>query len=311
MRGPNQRPQLRSLSHRQKKFTFYFKNCVKENVMSDLTRGQIREILGWGAIGGILPTLSKIAGTFGANFDAPVPNLYGVGIAVALYGFIGAVVARGIGNAEVKQAIFAGIAAPAILVSVIAGVSDSKSLHTNQTPNQLQGQAPRAVKSSSINLFSSAYAQTAPTLPGAMGVQPAAPTLKEKEKSKDTTLPAKVRTLDLQVNSDSNYPVQGYVAVYSVTNGKSTPVSTLSVDTNAFARKYTIQVPTDTTALRFVTKSGAETTVPTNKFNNIGLSIYAKPTTSNDFLWALGGTRTLGIGDLTAKTLPGSYEKLK
>jgi hypothetical protein len=36
---------------------------------------EIRAMFVWGAIGGMMPTLGKIAGTFGANFDAPPPRL--------------------------------------------------------------------------------------------------------------------------------------------------------------------------------------------------------------------------------------------
>jgi hypothetical protein len=95
--------------------------------MPAFTSDEVRSMFIWGAIGGSLPTLGKIAGTYGANFDAPTPRILGVLVAVALYAMIGAVVSRAIGNPDVKQALFAGIAAPAIVVSVLAGASDSNS----------------------------------------------------------------------------------------------------------------------------------------------------------------------------------------
>jgi len=97
--------------------------------MASFTTDELRSMFGWGAIGGALPTLGKIAGTYGANFDAPPPRVLGVLIAIALYGMIGAIIARAIGNPDVKQALFAGIAAPAIVISVLTGASDSQSLH--------------------------------------------------------------------------------------------------------------------------------------------------------------------------------------
>ena len=48
------------------------------------SREGLQTMLLWGAVGGMLPTLSKIAGTFGANFDAPPPRLLGVSIALVL-----------------------------------------------------------------------------------------------------------------------------------------------------------------------------------------------------------------------------------
>jgi hypothetical protein len=275
----------------------------KERAMTELTTEQVRSILRWGAIGGILPTLAKIAGTFGANFDAPIPNLSGVAIAVVLYGVIGAVVARGIGNAEIKQAIFAGIAAPAILVSVIAGVSDSKSLRLDQS---------RPGKNVNISLFSSAYAQTprplelnsappSPTVapPPAAG---AAPKHDEPKKNPQLNLDD-FRSLDVYVTKESNYPIQGYLTIYSVNDGVSTPISTLNLDANSTMKQFMIQIPKNTSERRFVSKTGAQADIKASDFSNVTLSLYPKTTTLNDFLWALGSTRTLGIGEMRAQVL--------
>ena len=85
------------------------------------------EALAWGAVGGMLPTIGRIAGTYGADFSTPPPAWFGVGMAIVLYGVIGAVIARAMGNSDMKQALFAGIAAPAIVLSVINGATESKS----------------------------------------------------------------------------------------------------------------------------------------------------------------------------------------
>jgi len=81
----------------------------------------------WGAVGGMLPTLGRMAGTYGADFSAPLPHWSGVLLAVGLYAVIGAIMARAVGNAEMKQALFAGIAAPAIVLSVYNGASETKN----------------------------------------------------------------------------------------------------------------------------------------------------------------------------------------
>jgi hypothetical protein len=75
----------------------------------------------------MLPTVGRIAGTYAADFSTPPPAWFGVAMAVALYGFIGAVIARAMGNSDMKQALFAGIAAPAIVLSVLNGATESKN----------------------------------------------------------------------------------------------------------------------------------------------------------------------------------------
>jgi hypothetical protein len=95
----------------------------------------------WGAIGGMLPTLGKVAGTFGANFDAPMPNLVGVSIALGLYAILGSIMARVIGNSDLKQAVVAGIAAPASIFQAFltAGVRRLEIQHgsKNSTRNRM------------------------------------------------------------------------------------------------------------------------------------------------------------------------------
>jgi hypothetical protein len=85
-----------------------------------------RSMFLWGAVGGTLPTLGRIAGTYAANFEAPAPAWLGVFLALSLYAFIGAVIARAMGNGEMKQALIAGIAAPAIITNVFNGVSEGR-----------------------------------------------------------------------------------------------------------------------------------------------------------------------------------------
>ena len=98
-----------------------------QKLAGELRWADVILMLLWGGIGGTLPTLARIAGTFGANFDAPMPNWTGVSMAVAAYAFIGGVIARAFGKVEVKQALFAGIAAPAILTNVIMGVTENRT----------------------------------------------------------------------------------------------------------------------------------------------------------------------------------------
>jgi hypothetical protein len=90
----------------------------------------VRTMLMWGAIGGMLPTLARIAGTYAADFATPAPAWFGVCVAVILYGVIGAILARAMGNSDMRQALFAGIAAPAMVLSVLNGAAESKNTAT-------------------------------------------------------------------------------------------------------------------------------------------------------------------------------------
>jgi hypothetical protein len=224
---------------------------------------EIRTMFAWGAIGGALPTLGKIAGTYGANFDAPMPHISGVLAALALYGIIGSVVARAVGNPDLKQALFAGIAAPAIVVSVIAGVGDSKSQQTKS-----QGAANR--------FFSSAFAQGLP-----------APTSGVS------------RSISINVDLSSSYPVVGTIQIFSKGAENSTPVGAVTL--NGAPLQTTVQVPRDTTTLVFKAESGANAQVNVTDQAAVSVNVVPKTSALQDFKWALGSQRALDIGALDAR----------
>jgi hypothetical protein len=82
----------------------------------------------------MLPTIGRLAGTYAADFATPDPAWFGVFMALLLYAIVGAVMARALGTGEMKQALFAGIAAPAIVLSVLNGVSETNKT-TAKTKN--------------------------------------------------------------------------------------------------------------------------------------------------------------------------------
>ena len=81
------------------------------------------EAVAFGALGGMCPTIAKLAGSYSSNPLQDVPAL-GVFIGLALFAFLGGVIALGFGSNEVKAAIVAGIAAPAIVTNVISGAQE-------------------------------------------------------------------------------------------------------------------------------------------------------------------------------------------
>ncbi|TPN82011.1 hypothetical protein FJ987_17150 [Mesorhizobium sp. CU2] len=78
----------------------------------------------WGAFGGALPTIAKLASTYVAVPTTPLPAL-GLLLGVMLWAIVGGGVALTNTSYETRQAIFAGVAAPAILASLISGATST------------------------------------------------------------------------------------------------------------------------------------------------------------------------------------------
>jgi hypothetical protein len=109
-------------------------------------------LFAFGAFGGIMPTLANLATTYVAIPDTPMPA-WGLLFGLALFALIGGGVALTNTSREIRQAIFAGIAAPAIMTSVIAGSTEG-------------GGGKRKAE-----FISSAHAQTQPQTHSSSGVR--------------------------------------------------------------------------------------------------------------------------------------------
>ena len=107
------------------------------------------KMFAFGTLGGVLPSLAALAPTYVAAPTTPLPTI-GLLFGLALWAIVGGVMALTNTAAEARHAIFAGIAAPAILANVIAGATSSPPVvHTaivelNPTP----GGEPIETKSS-------------------------------------------------------------------------------------------------------------------------------------------------------------------
>ncbi|MFZ5550107.1 MAG: hypothetical protein ACOZJX_15545 [Pseudomonadota bacterium] len=77
-------------------------------------------------IGGTLPTLSRLAASLigSTEADLPVPSFY---VGLAIYFVIGAVMCCAMKERALKGALFAGIAAPAVILSGSYGLQEEKS----------------------------------------------------------------------------------------------------------------------------------------------------------------------------------------
>jgi len=190
-------------------------------------------------------------------------HFLGVVVAITLYSVIGAVVSRAIGNPDMKQALFAGIAAPAIVVSVLSGASDSQSLRQN----------PQGSQSRIINFLSSAFAQS--------------------------PSPANLRRVTVLIEATGDYPVEGTIQILATMSGDM--LSQIG-QVQLFGSKTVTQVsiPTAPTRLVFRSTSGDTQVLADRDVSMVTVQVDPVTSFSKDLQWALGSQRTLAIGRLRA-----------
>jgi xanthine/uracil/vitamin C permease (AzgA family) len=96
----------------------------------------------------------KLASNIVAHPEQPLP-VYGFYIGLLLYAVIGAGIAIALGEQNLRGALFAGIAAPALIASAITGSQDAAAQSGTAQRNAGTGL--------NISLVSSAYAQDLPS----------------------------------------------------------------------------------------------------------------------------------------------------
>ena len=106
-------------------------------------------ILSYGALGGICPILSEKASYYVAFPEADLPEM-GLYIGMAMFAVLGGIMATAFGSKEVKAAVVAGIAAPAIVAGVVNGQSDGAN-EKNRIVAQIGAEgAPTEVRASAL-----------------------------------------------------------------------------------------------------------------------------------------------------------------
>jgi hypothetical protein len=126
-----------------------------------LTAG-ITAAIAFGALGGIMPSLLRLAASLSGDVNAPLPGL-AIALGIAAYGIVGATLAIVLGKTSTYDAFVTGIAAPALLASMIHGATDDTQNH--QTTRQSLQAAPAHVSIGipAWQIITSALAQPAPT----------------------------------------------------------------------------------------------------------------------------------------------------
>jgi hypothetical protein len=223
-----------------------------------------RGMFAYGMLGGMMPPLSKLGATFVANPETPLPAL-GFLLGLAIFAFLGGMVALMNTAPEHRQAIFAGIAAPAIIAGVLAGKSEAD--------NAVRG------NTAFLSFIQSAYAQSgATTATGAV---------------------SRVVVIKPEVSggmpSSVSIPITARVSKGSAT--ETVPVGSItSVD-----GPTAIAVPPGTGEILV---SGKAVAVPSTGPTQIDLSVTTRPTFGGDLLWALGAARTYKVDGVTVKPEP-------
>jgi hypothetical protein len=77
-------------------------------------------------LGGLLPTLSRLASTYATDFKTPLPEA-GAYIALGLFFVIGAIMAACLRETDIRQAFVLGISAPAIITNTLTGIADGRA----------------------------------------------------------------------------------------------------------------------------------------------------------------------------------------
>jgi len=218
----------------------------------------------YGAFGGLMPTLVNLATTFVTAPENPWPALtYLVGLLI--FGVIGGGIALTNSNMEIRQAIFTGIAAPAIIAGVMSGVTESAKKKTADLLGPIV-----------VALFiQPAAAQTSNPSPasnaGTLVIKPTV--IGNATTSTDIPITALVKTAD---GKDRRVLV-----------GTMTKIDSSSA----------FQIPAGSSQVFISDKA-----VPvTGSITQADVTVTTKPTKLGDFLWALGASRTFGVQSIEVK----------
>lgn len=215
-------------------------------------------VFAFGGFGGVLPTLANLASTYVSVPATPMPE-YGLYLGLLLWALVGGGVALTNTSFEARQAIFAGVAAPAILLNIVAGV-------TNQ---------PRSENIAEV-FGLSAYAET----------------LQGQAASPQDTPTSWAVIVSPNVSGGIPKNVSLPVTAEVLKNGKVEKVDIGEIRDLRSPTAFTL--PPGSTQI-FVSGKPIETT---GSITAIDLAIKTSPSVGGDLLWALGAPRRFTITNL-------------
>lgn len=256
---------------------------MSDQVPNKLPRRQLLhtiEMCCMAGLGGMLPTLAKLAGTYVTEPWTPMPEP-GLYFGLALFFVVGMIVYRGLREGRTtREAIIVGIAAPALITNILFGASEAQTSKNIQTVGFNM-------------LVATAYAEEHQT---EMTPDTRIPTGKRTVNIKILATPKMmtgVTSSDIHVSAVQKDPTTGDVKWFSM--GR-VPVGGWG--------KYSI--PEDVESLRFTTKgTDSEIVLPKGTpMAIIVVGVKAEITWWNDFLWAMGYKRKAEVTVLTPTIEP-------
>lgn len=254
-------------------------------------------ILTIGFFGGSAPSLIKAAAALHSGADI-LPFTYGFWGGVLLYGIIGGVVAFALGEQSHRGALFAGIAAPALVSNAITGVQADRA-NVARTPVVIDGAVSPGPRSDLLReqrftlsrgwLIPQARAQATPAGEPAP-VQPpdAAPSISASGRMRLYVQFQSGSVLREPMRLCVTNPAAGDSCAWSAEVASPTDIANIPVPPGAALVVNGTPVPIDFTS------------------RGVAVDVRASATPLSDFHWALGGRRQVGNAQIVVAPLSAS-----
>jgi hypothetical protein len=243
--------------------------------------------------GGTMPTLSKFGAALVADPSSPMPAL-GFYVGLGIFFLIGSLMAYALAERNLKQALLAGIAAPAIIASTISGAAGAQ-------PQALQQRAG---------------AQSAPSKEASSLLDILVPTANAQDKKPDTkqilnAVPPKDRALPEGLKY--KYSLASFPTGSSDWRTSDVNLRVTVKDQDGKLSQYNL--PSAFTTLSFssdkpISEVKLEADGFNSKFISIGVNTGGKILvtrhieTKKDFIWAFGGKGLPVVRDVNALVVP-------
>ncbi|MDE4134490.1 hypothetical protein PXK00_15325 [Phaeobacter sp. QD34_3] len=226
----------------------------------------------YGAVGGCCPTVAKLAATYTTHPETSPPAV-GLYFGLALFAILGGIIARGFSTPEVKAALVAGIAAPAIVTNALTGATDPDSHSSSLVTASIESQDIRG-----SSWIAAAHAQT----PAPSPMDP-------------TTVLGAETTVEVTPVVRGGQPNQSGLPFSWHTENDQEIHGQISLQA-----PQQLAIPPGANSLSIL---GAEMTIEQlqQQQNRLDIEITTSPTLGGDLLWALGGKRSYQIEQVDIK----------
>ena len=245
-------------------------------------------------VGGIIPTVSRLASTYVTDPSTPMPEP-GLYFGLLLFFMIGAVLAFAFSETNIRQAFILGVCAPGIITNIVAGFNDANSS-----------------KKTTLNVapfISSAYAQD--NMPASHDLLQTNST----SESVSTDIPKKI-VINTNLSGAGAWDIRNInIAITAIRkDGTKENIAIFP----AYQKSLEFKVPDSTTTVQI--RAGefvSQISLPDVEFTNATINSHVRVEGKHDFLWALGANRmpkivsvNSSIGDVVIARPPISVKEL-